>query len=477
MPSRPKEQVTSTATPPTAVRLRWLCAIAAATFLPAIGYHYVGEEAIFPLSSLEMWYHGEWLQKTIYGGLVHHTPLFNWLIIVAADIVGWQHMLAVARAITIAATCATALVVAGLAWVLYADRAMAAFAALLYLTLADVLFYRGWLAYVDPLFALLTAAAVAALWIACVRGRAGWLWTAAIALALAILAKSLTAYVFYGLAALVLLASDRGYRAFLLSPASWLAHAAMLLFPLAWAYLVPGTGSQGSRLVGDILAKLTPPDFAEYLIKLVAYPAEAALRLAPALLLAGYFLWRRETRLAGDDGRHARIALWIAAVNFLPYWLAPQSAIRYLMPLYPYAALGLAWIIWKAGARALLTAQRWLIAMIALKLVLALIAFPVYQQYYRGASFEKVARQILERTAGQPLYITNDSASGLSVAAHIDLLRLPAAPLTRPPAHWESGFVVAYTPDAALGTVVQQYRLGGTAMYLLCRGTACGGRR
>lgn len=464
---------------PTATRLRWLCVIAAATFLPAIGYHYVGEEAIFPLSSLEMWYHGEWLQKTIYGGLVHHTPLFNWLIIVFASAVGWEHMLAVARIITIAATCATGLIVAGLARVLYADRALAIFAALVYLTLADVLLYRGWLAYVDPLFAMLAVAAVAALWVGCRRVSAGWLWAAAVALALAILAKSLTAYVFYGLAALVLFASDRSHRAFLLSPASWAAHATMLAFPVVWAYLVKGTGGQGTRLVGDILAKLTPPDLAEYFVKLVAFPAETMLRLSPVLLLVVWFWFRgrRAVGYSGSDGRHARAALWIAAVNFIPYWLAPQSAVRYLMPLYPFAALGLAWVIWKAGERAVLTTQRWLTAMIAFKLVLALIAFPVYQQYYRGANYEKVARQIFERTTGHPLYVTNDSASGLSVAAHIDLLRLPGAPLTRPPARWETGFVVAYTPDAALGRVVQQYRLGGTALYLLCRGAACGGGR
>jgi 4-amino-4-deoxy-L-arabinose transferase-like glycosyltransferase len=468
--------VTSTATPPTAARLRWLCVVAAATFLPAIAYHYVGEEAIFPLSSLEMWYHGEWLQKTIYGGPVYHTPLFNWLIVAAASALGWEHMLAVARVITIAATCTTALVVAGLARMLYGDRALALFAALIYLTLADVMFYRGWLAYVDPLFALLTAAAVAALWAGCLRGKAAWLWAAAAALALAMLAKSLTAYVFYVLAALVLFARDSGYRAFLLSPASWAAHAAMLCFPLAWGYLVPGTDGQGSRLVGDILAKLTPPDLADYFIKLVAFPAETALRLAPALLIAGWFARGNAAGFAGTDGRHARAALWIAALNFLPYWLAPQAAIRYLMPLYPFAAVGLAWVIWGAGARAVNTTQRWLTAMIALKVVLAVMVFPLYQYYYRGASYEKVARQILERTAGHALYITNDSASGLAVAAHLDVLRLPAAPLTRPPARWETGFVVAYTPDAALGAIVQQYRLGGTAMYLLCRGAACEGR-
>lgn len=458
---------------PAASRLWALYAVAAASFLPALGYYYVGEEAIFPVSSLEMWYHGEWLQKTLYGARVYHTPLFNWLIILGAEAAGWQHMLAVARLITIGATCATGLLVAWLAWALFADRALAAFAALAYLTLADVLFYRGWLAYVDPLFAFLTAAAVAALWVGCAREKGAWLWAAALALALAVLAKSLTAYVFYALAALVLAAADGRHRAFLRSPAALAAHAAMLVFPLAWAYAVPGTGGQGTRLVGDILAKLTAVDAADYLAKLAAFPAEAALRLAPALLLAACFAWRDRTIIAAPGARHARTALWIAAVNFVPYWLAPQSAMRYLMPLYPWVALGAAWLIWRAGAPAVSTALRWLAAVIALKLVAGLLVFPYYQQHYRGAGYEQAARRILERTAGHPLYITNDSATGLSVAAYLDVLRLPAPPITMPPGSWDTGFVIAYAAGPEPGRVVETFRLGGNDLYLLCRGAAC----
>lgn len=461
---------------PAAGRLWRLYAIAALTFLPAIGFHYVGEEAIFPISSLEMWHSGEWLQKTIYGSEVQHTPLFNWLIILLASATGWEHMLGVTRAITIAATCLTGLVVAGLAFALFADRALAAFAGLAYLTLADVFFYRGWLAYVDPLFALLTASSVACLWVACQRKAATWLGAAVVALALALLAKSLTAYVFYGLAALVLFATDRNYRAFLVSPVSRLAHAVAVALPLAWVYLVPGTGGQGSRLLTDILAKLSLQDPAGYLVKLVAFPAEVALRLAPALLIAAYCLWRRRASLAAADAGPARIALWIAAVNFVPYWLAPQSAMRYLMPLYPFAALGAAWVIWRAGGSAVATAGRWLAAVIVLKLALV-AAFPLYQQHYRGENYATAARQILERSAGHPLFTTNDSASGLSVAAEIDVLRLPAAPIRFPPARWESGFVIAYGPDPVLGQVAAEYRLGGNTLYLLCRGAACGEKR
>src|SRR5262245_19437443 len=52
---------------PVATRSWWLFAIAAATFLPVLRFHYVGEEAIYTISSLEMWYRGEWVQQLLYG--------------------------------------------------------------------------------------------------------------------------------------------------------------------------------------------------------------------------------------------------------------------------------------------------------------------------------------------------------------------------------------------------------------------------
>lgn len=453
----------------------WLAvAIAAASFLPALFFHYVGEEAIFPISSLEMWQRGDWVRQTLYGSHVQHTPLFNWLIISVASAVGWEHVLVVARAITVAATCLTGLVVAGLAQVLRANRGLAAFSALAYLTLADVFFYRGWLAYVDPLFALFTASAVAALWIACHRRQAGWLWAAAAALTLALLSKALTAYVFYGLAALVLFAADRGYRAFLLSPASWLAHAVALALPLAWFDLVPGAGGQSSRLLGDILEKLAPQGLAAYAAKLVIFPAETVLRLAPVPLIAVYYLWRMRGTPGGGAGREPRTALWIAAVNFLPYWIAPQSAIRYLMPLYPFVALAAAWIVWNAGEAAVRVTVRWLAAAVILKLAVVLGAFPYYQSHYRGENHWLAARDIHGRTAGHPLYTRDDSATGLSVSAHLDVMRLPRAALTFPPAAWNDAFLISPAPDPKQGSVVRHYRLGRNDLYLLCRGAACG---
>jgi len=105
--------------------------------------------------------------------------------------------------------------------------------------------------------------------------------------------------------------------------------------------------------------------------------------------------------------------------------------------------------------------------------LLVLAVFPYYQERYRGAGYAIAARQIFARTAGHPLYANNVSASGLSVAAHIDVLRLPQPPLVFPPAEWSTGFVMSYSADPALGEVAEHYRLGGNDLYLLCRGAAC----
>jgi hypothetical protein len=147
---------------------------------------------------------------------------------------------------------------------------------------------------------------------------------------------------------------------------------------------------------------------------------------------------------------------------------------RYLLPLYPLAAIVIARVLWTRGAQA--ETKRWVIGMIAAKLAVVLILFPYYQNRYRGENFEVAARDILQRTAGHPLYTSNVTAGGMSVTAHIDVLRLPAAPITFPPQKWETGFVISHQPDAGLGSMVVEYRFGGNKLYLLCRGAACAGK-
>jgi len=279
--------------------------------------------------------------------------------------------------------------------------------------------------------------------------------------------------VFYGVAVFVLLLGKESRR-FLLGPASLVVHAAGAAALTVWLGVVPANQGQGPRMFREIVDKFGFTGMLDYLAKLVAYPLETALKAAPAALLALYYARKRPWE--GDPARPALItAAAITALNYLPYWLAPQSHTRYLVPLFPLAALVFARVIWSAGPGAQVVTVRWFAALLAVKLALVLAIFPYYQKTYRGENFALAAQAILERTQGHALYTTNVSASGLSVAGYIDVLRLPQPPLAFPPAQWESGFVIAYRPDPAWGKVTDRYRLGGDMLYLMCRGAACQG--
>ena len=454
--------------------LRFLVLLAAISYLPTLAFYYVGEEAIFPITSLEMWHQREWLQQPLFGGSLLHNPLFNWLIIPFAALIGWEYMLPVARALTITSTLASSAVVGWLAYRLLRDAAFAWFAALVYLTLADVLLYRGWLAYVDPLFGLFVFSAIAALWVACEERRPALVAVAVICLTCAFLSKAFTAYVFYGVAMLAL-SAKRQHRQFLLGLSSIVAHVGAVLAPLVWLSQLPKHQEQGTRMFNEIIAKLVPNSIVDYFGQLLGFPLETVLRLSPAIVLVGYLLWRR--RLAIDDAfkPYLKTAGLIAFINYLPYWLSPHGAIRYLVPLYPLIGFVLAIMLWRAWLHHAALVRGWLGAAIAFKLIAAAFIFPYYQSHYRGENYATTARDIIEFTAGHALYTTDVSASGLSVAGHIDAWRYPRSPPLRwVPAAWDSGFVLSYTQNPELGQVAQHYQLGGNDLYLLCRGAACG---
>lgn len=445
---------------------------AALSFLPMLNLYYVGEEAIFPIVSMEMWQQGVWLKQYLYGGDVQHNPLFNWLIISFAYLFGWTNVLEIARSLTICATLTTATVLAWLVWRLFHERNFAAFAAFTYLTFNDVLMYRGWLAYVDPLFAMFIFSAIAALWIACVEQRRTLLWLATIALTCAFLSKAFTAYVFYG-AALVVLARRPANRKLLFSPVSLVAHAAMLLAPLFWFALIPAGHSQSGRMLEEILSKLVFPSVSDYLAKLLLFPLEILVGTLPIGVVLIYFAVRRRVSQAETQPEHFRSAVMIATLNFLPYWLAPYSSIRYLLPIYPLFALIVARLIWRAGDAAMHTTRRWLAATIALNFLLGLVVYPFYQRLYRGENYAQTAADIISITREQPLYADNPTAAGLNVTAYINQQRYPQMALQWPPRNVESGFIISMGNGSTPDKTFKEYQLGGDKLYLLCRGTAC----
>jgi 4-amino-4-deoxy-L-arabinose transferase-like glycosyltransferase len=455
---------------------KWLIFIGAASFLPTLFFYLTGEEGIYTITSMEMWHQNNWTQQIMYGADNQRPPLVNWLIMPTANLIGWAHVVIAARSVSIAATLG---MIGWLYWLslkLFSDKSFALFVALAGLSLADLLLYRGWLTYTDPVFAFFTFGSMATLWVAAIEKHRGWLLASVLLVSCAMLSKAFTAYIFYGTVALVLL-WQRQHRSFLLSPMSAIVFALALIVPVVWFTSMPQIGGHSATMFDEIVRKLSIGDFGSYVGRLLIYPVETATRLSPAVFLACYLLLRKRTLTSEIEPDRFRTAFFITALCVVPYWLAPQGGIRYILPTYPFAALVSARIIWRAGEAAQVTALRWFSAIIVFKLVFALILFPYYQNNYRGKNYTEAGRSIMELARGHPLYVTDVSSSGLCVTGFIDAQRYPLPPIIYPPARWDTGFLISRINDPLIGKLVRHYKLAADDIFLLCRGEACAANR
>lgn len=454
-------------------RLPILLFLAAISFLPVLGLYMVGEEGIYTISSMEMWFNDIWLIQPLYGGDLRRPPLMNWLVMPLAEIIGWTHVLIAARSVSIIATLGMTAWMYWLCRRLFDDKNFAMFAALACLSLADLSLYRGWLAYTDPTFSFFTFGAIATLWVATIERQKGWLLVSVLLLSCAMLSKAFTTYVFYGTTILVLL-WQQPIRKFLLSPSSLFILVLALIVPFAWFSTIPKVEGHGPHMLGEIVEKLAAINAPGYFTQLAIFPFETAFRLSPAVLLAVYLLLRKRVAQPEAAPVHFHAMLLITGLNFLPYWLSPHSSIRYLLPIYPFIALISARIIWRAGEAAKTLALRWFTGMIVFKFIFGLILAPYYQSHFRGENYVQTAQEIMRLTAGYPLYGGDGRSIGLNIIGQIDVDRWPQAPLTYVPANWKEGFVLTYDANEALGTVVKIYKVAGDQIFLLCRGAACG---
>lgn len=451
----------------------WLLfVLAIASSIPTFWFYLVGEEGILVNSSLEMWQRGDWLRLWFYGGDARHGVFANWLIILVAGAIGWEHAPAALRIVMVGATAAGGLMLAALVFRLYGDRVLAAMSGVILVTFADILFYRGWLGYRDPLLGTLVFGAIASLWVAVRSGRAVWLTGTVVFASCAFLTKGIIAYVFVGAAAVVFI-FQREFRNFLLRPLPLVVAVMTLCLPYLWFHWVIGDQAQGGRMAAEIGDKLMPLGMVEYLWKLVSYPMETVVRLMPVPLLVGCWWWRRRTGAIALADPRVTTALLIAGVSFMPFWLAPQSHFRYLLPILPLIALALSVWVFQMGGNAARTVWRWLCALVVIKILLAAVLFPVYQHRVRGENYAMTARQVQARTEGFALYTHDVSAAGLSVTAYLNLQRLPRPVLTFAPAQWDDGFAFSNVIDRKLGSVIERYPLGNNVLYLHCRGAAC----
>ena len=449
-----------------------LILLAALSFIPTLWFFMVGEEGSYTIIAMEMWHSHDWLIQTIYGNNLQRPPLITWLTIPVATLFGWSHILIAVRLITVAATLGMAAWLYWLARRLFDDKTFALFAALTCLSLADLLLYRGWLSYTDPLFGFFIFAATATLWIGCENKHRGWLTLSVLLIGCAFLTKAITAYIFYATTLFVLLLQP-SHRRFLLSPVALLILSASLIVPFIWFSSLPQISGQAGSMTGEIARKFSAFDVSAYLQRLIAYPIDKLLWLSPAPLLALYLVISKRVRQSETHKRQFQAALLIAGLAILPYWLAPQGGIRYLVPVYPLIALVSARLIWRSGEAGRQLALRWFTGLIAFKFVFALALFPYYQNHYRGKNYVETAHEIARKTAGFQLYVNDYRSIGLNIAGQIDIDRLPLPPLSSPPGAWNNGFLLSLESKDAGSQLVESYTVAKDTVYLFCRGTAC----
>jgi 4-amino-4-deoxy-L-arabinose transferase-like glycosyltransferase len=452
---------------------RWLALAAVLSFIPSIFFPYVGEEAVYTITTLEMWYRHFWSNTLLYGNDYGRPPFLNWVMLPLAMTLGASNILVASRLVTAFATVGTALALFWTARGLGATGRQAWVAVLVFLS-SDALLYHGWLAYSDPLFALLTFGATACIMLAARQQRTILLFAAAALVTAAFLTKALTAYVFVATAWLAVYVRHPEARATLLKPSAILAYALGLAAALAWFHFnstAGFAGHQGGAMTGDILRKLLPTSARDWVKQIVEFPLELFLRFLPVSAIIIYGLVRDRSASESDAGAWNATVGCIALVDFLPYWLSPQSGIRYLLPIYPLIAYYLASKLVRFNEASVRAATYAIAGVIALKYI-GLGLFPMYQAKYRGSA-QAVAKEFVSVAGTAPIYSDDSSSAGLSVVGNIDTLRWPLAPVTWPVGHAPDGWIVTRDPDKPYAEISKVAMLGKERIFLVCSGRAC----
>ena len=224
----------------------------------------------------------------------------------------------------------------------------------------------------------------------------------------------------------------------------------------------------------DIFNKFHTFYWRGYIQQIIIFPLEVVCRFLPASGLAIYYSVKKKFKKITFNQYLIKILLGITLLNFIPYWLAPHTSIRYILPLYPFAALLLAIGLWHLPKRQLKTIVGWLALAILVKYA-ALVIMYYYQLYYRG-DYTVAAQQVIMQTNRFPVYSNDFVATGLSVTAEIDRLIYPSPPLQVAQFTKEKNyFVINDKFDPKLGRFYKRIKLGkqGTNIYLLCQGNAC----
>lgn len=445
------------------LKLLVLCA-AVAMLLPLPIMQYVGEESYYTLGAYEIFVTQEWWHQSIFGIAWPKTPLYNWLIIAVARIIGWQHLDIAPRIVSVVASWGSAFVVFVMARRFFSSYEHAPWlAALIYLTMGEIFFWYGWLGYADATFSFFIFSAIACMWVAVEDERFVWLAGSLALISLAFMVKNISCYALLGAATLVLL--QRHHRWHLLKKPWFMLPALLTLTgPWLYQYFAVRIGSNSSVAILDALRNFTGYSLLDYLSHWISYPALFLARAFPVTLLIIWFYWREKQRYTFDS--NLMTLAWILLAGLAPFWLSASGTPRYMIPFYGLLALLLTGLILQLDAKQSKLVLRAMALIIILKIPYSFVVLPYIKDWRPERDIKAVVEDILQTTEDKSIRTRDDVATGLSIGAYLDV-RLPAEQYIR----WYDGkekqvYILCDTKIPELGEIVKSYRLRGDDVFL-----------
>jgi len=447
------------------ISLPVLCLLAGmAMLLPLPVMQYVGEESYYAVSVIEMHITGNYWHHLILGAEWPKTPLFHWQAMAVASLIGWEHVEIAVRAVSVYSTWISALTVGLMSRHLFNAGANGGWlAALLYLSMGEVSFWYGWLGYADANFGMFVFTAIAALWLAIERKHMGWLVLSLLLVSCAYLSKNISAYYFYGVAGLVLLYRMQRWR-LLLHPGFIALGLFSLLVPWWYQSTYAHNGSNSMIAIMDGLRNFQGYDFSQYLAHILSYPFIFFFRAMPVGFLLLWLLLRKKVKFSLQS--ESVTLLLILAACFIPFWISAGGSPRYLVPFYALVAIFFTGLLLQMQDEVRRLAIKLMIVVLILKIPYSLLVLPYLKDWRPERSLLAVAEDVLHRTEGETVRSLNDIASGLSIAAYMDV-RLPPEKYIR----WYNGvengvYIIVDLPDESLGQLIKQYPIRGRYLYL-----------
>lgn len=410
-----------------------MIALSFISMLPNITtYEFRAEEARRLLVAFEMSKAGDFLRPTLHGEpYFNKPPLFNWIVSAFAGIVGWKEL--TVRLPSLLSVLATTLLVCYVSHRLYRDRIHSLLSGLIFVTSLDILYWYGWLGEIDVSLAFLVSLMIfCQLWYFKTE-RWQYVVVAGVIAGIGFLLKGFPAYVFFSISLLTTALSEHKFARLFAFPAL-MCYLISLLIPLLWLLQLPQPAEHMKVLFSESASRVeTSKDVGRFLTHLVKYPLLTLKQTLPASLFVILAIALGRVRL---DGASKTLAL-LCLFNYLPYLFAAGSRGRYILPLFPIAAIVAAGLILGNSFQKERFLKAFLI--VAALTLLGRFVFGIfwlpYDQERRGSS-SRVAREITQLIdISKPTVCDCPEYRYVCVYLSLDAGRIISAPSVTP--DWE----------------------------------------